>query len=69
MGNASLKAYQEATIDGEAYAYKFTFKNVVRNPAYVTDIKLLIKYLPKYLSLSQTQDLQKFLNGSLLERP
>jgi len=37
MGNASLKAYQEATIDGEAYAYKFTFKNVVRNPAYVTD--------------------------------
>ena len=37
MGNAALKAYNEATIDGEVYTYKYTFKNLVRNPAYVTD--------------------------------
>lgn len=37
MGNASLQAFNEATIDGEVYAFKFTFKNLVRNPGYVTD--------------------------------
>jgi len=37
MGNASLKAYNEATIDGKVYEFKFTFKNIFHNPSYVTD--------------------------------